>query len=283
MSAETTTTSANDIYYSAVIADRILQELRPLNPSRGLFRWEPAGNSKAVDFPTQDDPGAAAAPGEATDITNTSLATSKATVTAAEVGLMTTVTDLLVKVSILDAMSQFSGVLSRSVAEKFETDACALYDDFTGTSNTTTAASTLTPADLLAAVSGLEQRDIPGNFVSVLHPKQVGELRAEVVSTTATHFGGGEGNGLVGPNQDAQVGSLFGVPIYQSSLIVETTGLKGGAVFVRGEAVGAYELWGPRVELQRDASLRATEVVATQCYGVGEISDTRGQTLKSIA
>jgi hypothetical protein len=78
-------------------------------------------------------------------------------------------------------------------------------------------------------------------------------------------------------------GTYMGVPIYQTSLVVTTSSLVGGAVFQAGVALGVYEIWGPRVETQRDASFRSTEFVGTQCYGFKELADTRGQTLKSAA
>ena len=68
--------------------------------------------------------------------------------------MMTTVSDMLIKTSLLDALPHVKGVLNRSTLEKWETDIGALVDDF---SNVITAASTLTVDDHLAAVSALEQ------------------------------------------------------------------------------------------------------------------------------
>jgi hypothetical protein len=49
---------------------------------------------------------------------------------------------------------------------------------------------------------------------------------------------------------------------------------KGGA-FHR-DAIALAEMQGLKVETQRDASLRADEIVATSVYGVGEIHDSYG-------
>ena len=173
-----------------------------------------------------------------------------------------------------------AGIVGRSVAEKWETDVAALMDDF---SNVTTAASTLTPVDLLSAISALEQRDIPGPYVGYLDPKQTGELRAEIATTSASYAVGRDGD-LVSPFGDSGMfGTYMGLPIWQTSLVATTSSLVGGAVFASGQALGCYEIWGPRIETQRDASYRSLEFVGTQCYGLVEISDTRGQTLKSAA
>lgn len=268
----------NDTFYAEEFSAAILDELRPSMTSREFLRWGPKGNSTAFSFTKMDDPGAGEALTEGTDYsTVTDLTTAKATATAAEVGLATTVSDVLIEVSLLDALPYCSSVIARSVHEKWETDLATYMDDF---SNVTTAASTLTPIDILRAVSALEQRDIPGTYVGYFHPKQTGELRNELVQTTAP-FSAGEAGGVVAPGHKGIFGTLYDVPIYQTSLVVSTSSLRGGAIFAAQQALGAYELWAPRVEVQRFATLRGFKVVGSACYGLIEVSDTRGQTVKS--
>src|SRR5574341_2187090 len=135
------------------------------------------GNAKVAYFSTLDDPGVATGFTEGTDYTTTTaIGTGSASATAAEVGLGTVVTDVLQKISLADAMAVAAATLSRSVAEKWETDLAAVADNF---DTSTTAASTLTAADLLAAISAIEQRDAAtGQLAGYLHPKQTGELRS---------------------------------------------------------------------------------------------------------
>lgn len=280
VAAGTTSTTLNDLFYAAEFSAAIIDELRPAMTSRSYLRWMPKGNSTAATFTLQDDPGASIALTEGEDFaTNTALTSSPATATAAEVGMMTTVTDVLIEVSLADALNHVKGVVNRSTLEKWETDVAALMDDF---SNVTTAASTLTVADHLKAVSALEQRDIPGPYVSVYDPKQTGELRNEIAATTAIVTAQ---EGPVGskPGGTGFWGNLFDIPIYQTSAIVATAGLNGGAVFQSGVALGAYELWAPRVETERRATLRGFYVMSSACYGLVEVSDTRGQTVKSTS
>jgi hypothetical protein len=133
-------------------------------------------------------------------------------------------------------------------------------------------------------VSALEQRDIPGPYVGYLDPKQTGELRQEIATTSASYEVGRPDGSLVRPFGDSGFfGTYMGLPIWQTSLVVTTAGLAGGAVFNSEDSLGAYEIWGNRLETQRDASFRALEFIGTQCYGLVEISDTRGQTVKSAA
>jgi hypothetical protein len=227
------------------------------------------------------DPGAATAPSDdITDISSTALSDTQVSATAAEVGIRVDVSDLVRAVAVQNVVADASGIVARSVAEKWETDLAALVDDFT---NVTTAGATLTGVDLMAAYSALEQRDIPGPYVGYLDPKQSGELRAEAATTNASYEVGRDGN-LVQPfGVEGFFGTYMGLPIYQTSLVVTTSSLVGGGVFNTTDTIGAYEIWGPRIETQRDASLRSLEIVGTQCYGFCEISDTRGQTLKSAA
>lgn len=269
-----------DTQFAEIVEAMVLQELRPAMTSREFLRFASGGPSSVATFGLWSDLGAAAAPGGAdlSDISNTAITDTSVSATAAEVGFRVDVGDLAREINVTNLYSEMSAYVARSVAEKWETDLAALMDDFT---NITSAASTLTPTDVLTAVSALEQRDIPGPYVGYFDPKQTGELRQEIATSTATLQTGGE---MVRPFGDSGwFGTFMGLPIWQTSLVVTTSGLVGGAVFASGQALGCYELWGNRVETQRDASARTMEFVGTQCYGFAEISDTRGQTVKSVA
>jgi len=65
---------------------------------------------------------------------------------------------------------------------------------------------------------------------------------------------------------------------FWSSAAVPTA--NGGAdrlgMMVGRDALAYVEKWSARTELQRNISLRATEIAVTADYGVGEVSDTRG-------
>lgn len=277
--ASTGKAALDDSVFAEIVEAQMVQELRPAMTSREFLRFANKGPSTVASFPLWTDPGAAAAPtDDLSEIASTALADTQVSATAAEVGFRVDVTDLIRETHPSDLYGEVASIVARSVAEKWETDLAALVDDF---SNVTTAASTLTPVDLLAAVSALEQRDIPGPYVGYLDPKQTGELRVDIATTTATFNPYGD---MVRPFGDSgYFGSYMGLPIWQTSLVVTTSSLVGGAVFASGQALGCYEIWGPRLETQRDASYRALEFVGTQCYGFAEISDTRGQTLKSAA
>lgn len=278
--ASTGLVALGDSRFAALVQSEVIEELRPAETTKSFLKKAIGGNSTVANFPLIGDPGPATAPADdITDLTSTAMSDTAPSVTAAEVGLRIDVSDLVQAVSVYDVVSQASGLISRSLSEKWETDLAALMDDFT---NVTPAASTLSTLDHLAAVSALEQRDIPGPYSAYYSPKQAGELRAEIATTTASFEVGGRNAGLVTPIGSGFFGDYMGVPIWNSSTVVTTAGRVGGAVF-NHDALGYYMIWDSRIEHQRDASLRALELNGTMCYGVAEISDTRGQTVTSAS
>jgi hypothetical protein len=76
------------------------------------------------------------------------------------------------------------------------------------------------------------------------------------------------------------VGMLAGVPIFETSNLVNngTAGDYVGGVFHR-DALGLALMRDIQIETQRDASLRADEIVATAMYGVGVIREQYGVAL----
>lgn len=289
MAGGATTGNMDDTFVAATFAAEMLPELRPSVTPRDILWHAPSmGDSTAHSFTLLDDPGVSGAFTQGTDYTTvTDITTSKQTATAAEVGLMTTVSDMLIAVSLIQAVATCSALLTRSTLEKVETDIAAIADNF-GTS--TTAASTLTPSDLLAAISAIEQRDAAtGPLAGYLHTKQTGELRSETILTTAIKEAAASGGVPVGAvtgetNGRGYFGNLFEVDIYQTSLVASSSSLRQGSVFVKGQCIGIKELWAPRVETERRASLRGFYVVSSACYGVAGVEVTnRGQMLKSAA
>lgn len=293
MSGGASTANMDDTFVAATFEARILPEIKAAVTSRNFLRWAPAGNSTAHSFSLLGDPGTSAALTEGTLYqTVTDITTSKQTATASEVGLMSTVSDVLIKVSLLDAIATVSAVLTRATLVKWETDLSAIVSF----SSSTTAASTMTTSDLLAAISAIEQRDAAtGPLVAYLHPKQTGELREGVASTTALvtaregGFDGGSESVPMGPvtgegSNRGYFGNLYDVDIFQTSLVASSSGLRQGGVFVSGQSLGAKEIWGPRIETERRAALRGFYVVSSACYGlVGVETVNRGQMLKSAA
>lgn len=284
--AGTGISALGDSIFAEIVQADVIDELRPANTSKSFLRKAMGGPSRVASFVLYGDLGPSGAPGttptdDLTDISSTAMSDTSVDCTAAEGGFRIDVGDLVREVSVQGdgLIADATRMLVAGLNERWETDLAAFMDDF---SNVTTAGSTLTAADHLAAVSALEQRDIPKPYAAYYDPKQTGELRAEIATTTSSYAISHDAS-LVTPFGDSGVfGTYMGVPIWQSSLVVTTSSLVGGAVF-NHDALGYYEIRPNRIEPQRDASLRALELVATQVYGIAEVSDTRGQTVKSAA
>lgn len=286
MANETTTTTANDVYFAAWVSDRLLDEIRPYMVTKPLLRYEGRRNSKAFDFPIMDDPGVATSnQAEGTAFTNTALSTSKATATAVMNGIVATVTDFLDLVAMVDVVSYFGQVLARSCAEEYEVTLTALIND--GSNSTGVSGSDFTLAQFQDAVSALEQRDAIGQLVAVLHPVQVGDLRlglgASAASLWTVPSAGAE------PFTDYKgagyAGNLFGVDIFMTSAVptANAGADRDGGIFVKGVTDGIYEVRDIGAETHRDAFLPGTQIACTSYYGAVEIRDTWKQRIVTDA
>ena len=72
------------------------------------------------------------------------------------------------------------------------------------------------------------------------------------------------------------VGNIAGIQIFESSNIsVDGSDDSIGGVFSQ-DALALAMMQDLKIETQRDASLRADEIVATAVYGTGELNDTYG-------
>src|SRR5438477_2491889 len=276
MANEVTTTILNDSNFAAWVDSQILDEARPYNVMRPFFRYAGPEKSKAYNFPVQTKPAISASYTEGTGLSNAVFADTAPSATAGVFGQMATVTDEAQETTVYDAVAQLTGVIGRSTAEKFETDATALTAAFSNTSNT--AGVPLTWVTMLAAVNGLEGRDQAGTPVFVLKTSQVGQVRQDVGASGAALFGN-PAMPVMGIEAATLAGyagfACSGAPVYQSSLVTST----GGGVFLAGIAEGLYEIRAPRSETIRVPSLPGLQIVNTTRYGMIEIRDAAGQTV----
>lgn len=204
---------------------------------------------------------------EATDMSNTAVNTTSTLVTADEAGIMITVTDMLLNGSGLGGLEPYAAELGKALANKIDADLLSSASSFTNSVGTSGQA--LTEANFLSAIYSLELGNAKGPFVAVLHPYQVSNLRSAIASSTGAVWGGPSA-----PAADAgSLGTLYGVDIIQSTncASVNVNADRQGVMMPLGNQSGlAYVLkTGAKTELQRDASLRATELVVTAVYGHG--------------
>jgi N4-gp56 family major capsid protein len=218
-------------------------------------------------------------PGDGGDLSNKAfnVQTSK-TITATEKGILVTLTDLATETASEDVAAAIGRQIGQGMALKVDQDIAAL---FTGFSNTVGSGGTDVSVDtMFQAAAKLRNNKAPGPYYCVLHPYQAYSLKKQLTNAGATmsHNLSDVGNTALA---QGFVGMIAGINIFESTVIggnsASSTGTGNyyGAVFSQ-DAIGFMLKRNMRVENQRDASLRATEIVGSMAYGVSEIFDQYG-------
>ena len=280
MANESTSTSLNDLLPSIVAEAMFVAQERSI--MRGLVRnfSLPMGSGKIVTVPIYGKQTAAGLT-EGTDLTNTEITTSGATLTVAEVGIMATVTDLARNTAASNVIADVGRLVGEAIAAKIDQDLTALFAGFSnGEGDYTTA---ITAEAIFKSVAKLRGAGVDASgIVCVLHPEIAFDLKKALTTNGNVAFTAGAfGNVANEAMQMGYVGNLAGVPVFETSNIAYVTnaGDFPGAVFHR-DALGLALMQDIKIETQRDASLRADELVATAVYGVGELYDGYGRYLK---
>ena len=271
MANETTSSTVSELY-TEIVAEALFVAseqsiMRPLVKNYAI-----TGGGKSVEVPIYAAVSAAAV-SEATDLSNTAINPSSVTITASENGIMTTLTDLARNSAPRNVAGDIGKLFGEAIAKKIDTDLTALFDGFSTAVGAADAA--LTVAKLFESVANLRNSAVPINDVSaVLHPMVAYDLKANLTNTFANSNANDLANEAL---RNGFVGRVAGVPIFETSNLANTgtTGDYKNGVFHR-DALGLAMMQDLKIETQRDASLRADEIVATAVYGVGELHDSYG-------
>jgi len=284
MANETTTTTLTELVNSEFISDAILEYAADYAVSAGFCRLiDLRGKATSVaSFPRWVlDAGADLS--QATDVsTNTALETTDVQVTAAEVGLRREVTDDAIEDSILGQalfpfLVQDAG---RLLGIMLEDDICALFAGFS--TSVGTSGANLSLANMVEAQAQIRINKMRGQLVYVLDDQQASDYQAAQAAATSTTV---DSFFTVSPEANsAFLGSFMNAEVWQTGLCdTANTGANVvGACFIRGDrspmsaAIGMSLSRDVRTELERNASARSTEFVATAKWGVAEIADESG-------
>ncbi len=279
---ETNTTTYNDVSYSAIITDQVLDALMAavVTPPMMDFYDLSGQASLAVDIPKAQSLTASALT-EGTEVLNTALSSDKVTLTAAEIGVQITVTDVLEMADIPAAHGARLRTLGRSLADKLDVDITALYASFANVVGTTTVDLAL--ANLLDGIFNLEVNNATayGPFVGVLHPRQIADLRNAIDAESGVAYSdvAGDRANVLGPGGGPGFfGSWYGIPFWTSTNVPTANAAadRAGGIFVSGYALGLVEKWAAKVEVMRWPPIRGFVLSAHMNYGVGEIQDLAG-------
>jgi hypothetical protein len=213
--------------------------------------------------------------GENTDISSaTTITATEKTFTATEIAAMATLTDTAATTA-MDSAAAIGRILGETLSRKVDEDIAALFTGFsTGVGGG--SGTELTPDDILAAVATLRASSVPtAGLVGVFHPYQTYNLRKVLANAGSANTPALSdlGNRVL---QDGYIGRIFGVDIYESPTVTGTSaGAYIGAV-MHSDALAFCLKKDLTIETQRDASLRATEIVCSMTYAVGELQDAYG-------
>jgi len=270
MANESTSSTLSELYTEIVAEAQFVASEKSI--MRNLVKnYAITGGGKAVEVPVYAQVSASAV-AEATDLSNTAINPSSVTITASEVGVMTTLTDLARNSAPRNVAADIGKLFGEALARKQDADLIALFDGFSVTSGDGTTA--ISPAVIFNALSTLRANSLPANECAVvLHPKIAYDLKSGLTNT----FAGLDTENSNEALRSGFVGTLAGMPIFETSNMANTGtagDYKGGAF--HKDALAIAMMQDVKIETQRDASLRADEIVATSVYGVGEIHDSYG-------
>lgn len=226
----------------------------------------PVGAGKTVSVPLWDAV-SASKPGEGTAPAAADTNTTSKDITVAEYVVRHTITDFLRDSTMEPVFMDLGDASGRSIAEKIDTDLFALFGDVGITQEVGTTATANSIDDLFKAAAILRANKLTGPFYAVVSPYQAYYLKKELAQNGGSNIPALSqvGEGVL---QGAVIGSVAGITVLESSLVGVNGGAAIGGVFAPG-AFGTAFRGMMTAEQQREAALRATELVVTQVAGSG--------------
>ena len=274
MANETTTTTLSELY-TEIIQEAIFtfQETSVMRPL--VTTYSITGQGKQIAVPIYPVVSASAV-AEATDLSNTAVNPTESTITASEVGVMTTLTDFGRDSASRDVASDIGRVFGEALAKKVDSDLVALFASFAGANDLGGNTSELTADLLLKAEATLRALNVPRPYYGVFNPKAMFNLKKTL--TNAGYSTGANALGMKGDEilRTGYCGTVFGIDLFENANIsIDQYDDSVGGVF-HPASLGLAMKADLKLETQRDASLRATEIVGTMTYGSGVIKDDYG-------
>jgi hypothetical protein len=197
--------------------------------------------------------------------------------TTAEVGLKVILTDKLVRQENQDVFRIVGRQMGDAMARKKDRDIIALFSALNGGTTLGAAASVLTLTLLSGCIAWAKNAKCPQPIVVVHHPYAIFDIMASAALTPVASTGSAIPHGFSEDLlKDFFKFTINGVTVFEDGNIDADASSDGiGAIFSKAAmcTIDSQEL---RTERERDASLRATEVVLTADYGCFELDDSYG-------
>jgi N4-gp56 family major capsid protein len=274
MANETTSTTLtglfSDIQQAALFTMQERGFMRPLVTNFNLV-GQPGKQAKVGIYPSLAT--SALVSGEGTDATNNAITAIEKTFDTDEIAALVTLTDTARDSADDNTAASIGRVIGETMARKVDEDIAALFSGFSGTVGG--SGSELTADLIFKAVATLRGNSVMGPYVGVFHPAQMYNLKKQLANAGSANVPSlsDVGNAALA---EGFVGRIAGVDLYESAVVTgDSTGAFVGAIMT--PMAIAYALKKDiSLETQRDASLRATEIVGSMTYAVGELMGGSG-------
>ena len=198
--------------------------------------------------------------------------------TAAEVGAKVILTDKLVREQQNNVFTIIGKQLGDAMARKKDTDVHSLYGSLNGGTTLGAATKFMKASNVQGAITYAKANKFGSQIYILHHPNSVAYLSKEaatVASSGSAELSSGWSADLL---KDFWSGlrPMNGVSIFEDGNLSVDSSDDATGVIADKSAMAVLKSVDTRTERQRDASLRATEVVITSDYGVFELDDSRG-------
>ena len=200
---------------------------------------------------------------EGTAATAANTNTTSVSLTLAEIGTYFQVTDMLRDSAQRDVIGDLGFQAGRAIAEKMDTGVFANFSSFDEIKSNVNAEVTVD--DILKGVSELRSRKLTGPFYCILHPGVAYQIKKELASagSSAIPALSNVGNTVL---SQFYVGQLAGCVIIESALVATSGNNAVNSVFTPSALAHALR-GGVRMETQRQAAARATDIMMTAVQG----------------
>ena len=204
--------------------------------------------------------------------------------TASEVGAKVIITDKLLREQVDNVFTMIGRQLGDGMARKKDTDVIALWPNLNGGTVFGADGAAMNTANTHGCISKAKANKFGNQVYIIHHPNAVATLSKQSATTADTAAAGGLTNGWsvdLLQNFYSGLRPINGVSIFEDGNIEKIASVDSGYGVIADKTAMAYlRSVDTRTERQRDASLRAWEIVMTADYGVFELDDSRGAAIQ---
>ena len=192
--------------------------------------------------------------------------------TASEVGAKVIITDKLLREQVDNVFTMIGRQLGDGMARKKDTDVIALWPNLNGGTVFGADGAAMNTANTHGCISRAKANKFGNQVYIIHHPNAVATLSKQSATTADTAAAGGLTNGWsvdLLQNFYSGLRPINGVSIFEDGNIEKIASVDSGYGVIADKTAMAYlRSVDTRTERQRDASLRAWEIVMTADYGV---------------